>query len=576
MNFDRFDGIIVAGITLAVQNLPERIEEMLISKCKCPVVYIDYTSRRYPYVFTNDRKAMEQLVDHQIDCHGFRDIFCLAADPESNSTFNRVAAYKASLKKHNIAINEDRISYDGDFYYTGGERLAKKILSGEIEKPEAVVCISDRMAIGLVNELTKHGIRIPEDIAVTGYDASDDAAIGYTVITTYSPPIKQAGAEAVCELTRLMTGKRPIPISIDSGGLEIGSSCGCHDMHYMNRSSILRLKRNAEDNKVLLDSYMMESLTAVTDFEDCIEKFCYYLYLIKDYSDYFLCLCDNWDGSDNGFNTEKECKSNNGYSDRMKLVLANENSKFVSSNFYFNTKDMLPDLWKDRDKPKAYYFTPLHFNENTIGYSVLSYGDKVKVFDINYRSWSRNIMNVLEFNRIHRMLYRASFRDVLTGIYNRRGFDQKLPNITNEVINQDRKLVVVMADLDNLKEINDGYGHQEGDNVITVVANAIQGCNVGNKICARVGGDEFLIVGADDQYNSLADHIIASVNHQINQYNLKSNKPYKIHISMGAFSDYINDEKEVNKLIGLADHEMYINKKLNKKGRIRGLAGRFK
>ena len=568
INFEHFDGIIVANITLSMTNLKEEIETMLFQHCKSPVVYVDGASEYFPSIFINDRAAAEQITDHLIDCHGYRDIFCLAAQSESISTINRVAGFRDSLRKHNIEIDESRISYDGGFNYPGGEELARKIVKGDIPKPEAVVCISDYMAIGLVNELAVHGIRVPEDIAVTGYDATDEAASCSTVITTYTPPVMRAGIDAVRELTKLMTGDMPDPCSTEIGQLEIGRSCGCHDIDYIKRSGVAKLRQKAADYKELLDSYMTEALTAITSFGECITKFGQYLYLVRDYSDYYLCLCNNWDGSAHNYSSDKDVANmKSGYTDRMHLVLTAENKEYNQSSIIFDTKDMIPDLWKDREKPKAYYFTPLHFNERALGYAVLSYGDKIKAFDITYRNWSRNIMNALEFNRVHRKLYRSSFRDVLTGIYNRRGFDQNLTRIMNEVMKQNKKLMVIMADLDNLKSINDKYGHQEGDNIITVVANAFQSCCRGNEICARIGGDEFLVMGADDSKNNVENRFIKSENKYIEKYNQSSKKPYRIEISLGAFCDYVKEDTNIREMIDRADQAMYLNKAMNKKAR---------
>lgn len=562
MNLDRFDGVIVAGQTLAIEKLPQEIETMLKQHCKCPVLYVDLRSKVFPYLYTDDAQAAEVITDHLIDCHGYKDIFCLAASPDSISTMTRVAGFKNSLRKHNIAIDESRISYEGDFYYPGGRQLASKLINGEIPMPEAVMCISDYMAIGLIDELVKNGIRVPEDIAVTGFDATDEAAACSTAVTTFLPQIIQTGVDAVCELTRLMTGVRTKAHNSFTGSLEIGNSCGCNDVDIMKRSGIIRLKRKTEDYETLLDSYMMEALTAVTEFKECIKKFCYFLYLLRDYSDYYLCLCEDGDDNNqnNGFVQDEILRV--GYPDRMNLVFAYENREFVHSEPSFDTKDMLPDLWKDRAKPKAYYFTPLHFNDNTIGYSVLTYGDKVKTIDITYRNWSRNIMNTLEFNRVHKKLYQASFRDVLTGIYNRSGLDQNIPNIIKEGISQNKRLYVIMADLDNLKAINDGFGHQEGDNVIIIVANAFQSCSRGSDVCARIGGDEFVAVGIDVE--DRAGKFISAVNSYIDNYNLNSNKNYKIEVSMGAFCGYIKEEKDIKKMLDRADHEMYLHKALNK------------
>ena len=544
MNFDLFDGIIVAGITLAIKDLPHEIEQLILKKCRCPVLFVDMSSRYFPSVYTNDRKPMEQLTDHLIDVHGYRKILCLAGHKSNISTISRVAGFKDSFHK------------------------ASRLINREIDWPDAVVCISDYMAIGLADELTRQGILVPEEIAVTGYDASDEAVICQTMITTYSPPVKQTGGEAVGELTRLMTGELPVPSNNYPGKLEIGHSCGCNDIDYMKRSGMVRLRAKTEDYKVLLDSYMTEALYSVMDLEDCVNQLCEYLYLIKDYSDFFLCLSENWDGSADNYSIEPKEFLKTEYSERMILALAARKKKCEISNTIFDTKDMLPDLWEEREYPMAYYFTPMHFRQCCIGYSVLTYGNKVQTFDIIYRNWCRIVMNALEFNRSHRKLYRTSFRDVLTGIFNRSGLELNQQRTVNEANALGRKVFVLMADLDNLKTVNDQYGHQEGDNIISIVAHAFQSNCKTHDICARIGGDEFLVIGIDGEGKDSMDSYIAAVTQDIENYNETSKKPYEIETSIGAISNYIEDYKNIKTMIDQADQVMYYHKAINKKERL--------
>lgn len=565
VNYDRFDGIIVAPLTLAIENLSEEIEETLKKKCKCPVIYVDKTSEYFPHIETDDRNAMEQIVDHLIDKHGYKDIFCLAGDLKSVATLQRVDGYKASLIKHNIPVDESRISYEGDFYFTGGEKLARKIVSGEIKKPEAVVCLNDYMAIGLSDELLNYGFHIPEDMAITGYDAVDEVATSYTTITTFEPPVVQTGINVVCELSYLITGVKPQPIKEVFGSLEVGNSCGCKEPSSMSRSSVLRLKDKLEDYRRFFNSYMQEAITSPRNLEDVLNKFGYYLYLINDYSDYYLCLCDEWDET---YDTTQCPHPMDGYTKEMKMVLARVNTEYVPSNYMFKTEDMIPDLWKDRDKPKAYYFTPLHYNGYCIGYSVLTYGNKIQSYDITYRNWSRYVMNALEYIRVNKQLYLSSFRDALTGAYNRNGFKQKLPGIIEEGIDMHKKVFVIMADLDNLKAVNDRYGHMAGDDVIVETVNAIRSCLTGNEICVRIGGDEFLIVGTyEDESDNYPETLINNIKAYINKYNKRTRKPYSIRISMGEYTGYIKKESDIEDMINLADEAMYKDKARNKKTR---------
>lgn len=563
-NFNLLDGVLVAPLSLKMDQLTEDIEKLLLMKCKCPVLYLDYKSDYYPSIYTDDAKSIEQLVDHLIDVHGYRDINCLGGTPDSPSTISRVAGYKESLIKHNIPVVEDKISYDGDFWYTGGELYAKKIINGQIARPEAVVCISDHMAVGLTEELISHGIRVPEDIAVTGYDATDIATACISPITTYEPPLFQMGVDAVCELIRLIKGTRLGSSICVNGNLVMGHSCGCEGEAFYHRVGFLGLKEKEEENLRFTESYMMESLTTATSFNEYVRKFHYFLYLIKDYSDFYLCLCENWDGSEDNYSQDRPRKNKVGYTDKVTMVVASENREYVYSNISFKTKDMIPNLWIPREKPKAYFFTPIHFYEHCLGYSVITFGDKIGTLDSTYRRWSRNIMNALEFSRTQQRVNRSSFRDVLTGIYSRNGLNLIMPPIIKEAIDQNKKLMCIMGDLDGLKEINDCFGHEEGDNTLTIVANALQSSCTSNEFCARFGGDEFLVVGYEDSTEEYVNGFIGKVMNYIENYNNTSKKPYNIKISFGAYCDYIKNENSVNEIIDKADKIMYINKAKNK------------
>ena len=151
-------------------------------------------------------------------------------------------------------------------------------------------------------------------------------------------------------------------------------------------------------------------------------------------------------------------------------------------------------------------------------------------------------------------------QDELTGIYNRRGFYIEAENLMKEEAENHKYIMVGFADTDNLKMINDTYGHDEGDNIIIGSANVLSD-TLGNRgVIARMGGDEFAFVfmsnNRDEEkefYDSFEDNI--------NKYNEESEKEYRLSISLGMYVYEYNEDIDLKELLESADQEMYHIKK---------------
>ena len=111
-----------------------------------------------------------------------------------------------SLKKHGIAYEPARV-HDGDFWYNMGEKTAEDILSSPLPRPQAVVCACDTQAISLCDAFAHRGIKVPEDIKITGYDSIKAGTNHVPSITSAEIPAKQTGANAVEYLHSVIENK---------------------------------------------------------------------------------------------------------------------------------------------------------------------------------------------------------------------------------------------------------------------------------------------------------------------------------------------------------------------------------
>lgn len=166
-------------------------------------------------------------------------------------------------------------------------------------------------------------------------------------------------------------------------------------------------------------------------------------------------------------------------------------------------------------------------------------------------------------------LRKLSQRDFMTGLFNRRGFFDKLSRSLSDKKSYGNMLIIISADLDGLKYINDNFGHTEGDNAIITVGKALLSSSLHSEICARFGGDEFCVAAIIDNRNS--DIFFKDFQKRfldfLNDYNCKSGKPYIVRASIGYNAETITDKINTLELINTADENMYNYKIKNKANR---------
>ncbi|MGN0641993.1 MAG: diguanylate cyclase [Huintestinicola sp.] len=158
------------------------------------------------------------------------------------------------------------------------------------------------------------------------------------------------------------------------------------------------------------------------------------------------------------------------------------------------------------------------------------------------------------------LLNRISMCDELTGVYNRRGFYEFTNRIFRAPENEGKHAVLIFGDLDNLKKINDSFGHDDGDYAITSAASFLKSGLRHTDIVARIGGDEFAAFALCEDQN-----IIRSIPERIKNiakfHNLKSSKPYNVTISIGTYELDCNPEHGIQAYMDKADAALYADKK---------------
>lgn len=164
----------------------------------------------------------------------------------------------------------------------------------------------------------------------------------------------------------------------------------------------------------------------------------------------------------------------------------------------------------------------------------------------------------------NKVLDEMSRSDPLTGICNRRGFMNTVKQIMENGKNYGKKAVAVYADMDNLKIINDEFGHDEGDYSLKTIAKALSESFRESDVVGRMGGDEFAAFAMVSQEN-FAEVIKERIHSILEERNCNCEKPYYVNISIGTFEFLLSKDSNLDRILNEADADLYKEKKHKKK-----------
>ena len=169
VDLDQFDGIVFDGEGYNIEGMADRVERKLRS-AKCPVVSISSHVEGFYNIEFDDAGGLRKMVEHFINDHHFTRIGYMSGYLSHPDAQLRLNEFRSVMREHGFP--EDGVGmFEGDFWYNKGVEAAHYFLSLP-QRPEAIVCANDYMAISLIDAFRQMGIRVPENIAVSGYDGT--------------------------------------------------------------------------------------------------------------------------------------------------------------------------------------------------------------------------------------------------------------------------------------------------------------------------------------------------------------------------------------------------------------------
>ena len=554
IDLDRFDGIIFDGDFNNLPNLEERITEKLRT-AKCPVVSISTYVEGFHNVVFDDIGGFRQVVEHLLDHHHFTKIGFMSGYLTHPDAQGRLKEFQRIMRSRGLPENGAGF-FEGDFWFNKGDAAAEYFLSLP-ERPEAIVCANDYMAISLVSALKQRGIRVPEDIAVTGFDGLAD---GQNIILPHLTTASRQQDELASSVLRAMIAlidkdTEKFDVTVRSRMI-INHSCGCRKVDYRIETGKIdeAYKKNRHFNYHLLDAEAaLLRLNKVDDFEKLGDVFRDRAVNFGDYKSFFLMLYTDSEG-------RISCSSDfdkptHSFSP---VIWIDKNDEYAKPEGCLADGDPLPHSSDER--PHTFILTSVHTAESIFGYAAIEMdndGSSREFYILWLMILSMQLETLQKNDRINRLiesLESKSLSDDLTGAYNRRGFYK----MAMETMPDDNTPIsTFVIDIDRLKRINDEYGHYEGDASIRAAARIIQSCCDNGEICGRTGGDEFSVFarGLDEEG---AQRFIERLREETERYCDKEGKPYSLSMSCGYCTAQAGTH--IDEMLKVSDYRMYEQK----------------
>ena len=568
INYDMIDVMVIVPASIHSKEHSEALAANCL-KHGVPLISVDIPLPGAFCVSFDYMGAFGSIIEHVISWHSCKRVKLVAGTAGNPFSDVRVDTCRRIMKEHGLELRDSDIMY-GDFWEGPTlEAMDRFFESGE-PLPEVFICCNDSMAMAVCLKLNEHGINVPDDVLVTGFD-------GIQIEKFHKPRLTTAVrdnvglAETVLELAgKILSGEAVEPYRIDLDYEPVFSeSCGCGSPDQVNSNRMLADFVRNYSYTLNFEEHInnMENLIAADPSPENVNR------VMRDFcfKNSVICLTDEFCHCFSG--SESKPEKFRGFN-TMHVFTCTFNDGRKSDGVVFPAARLIPLLENSFSEYNTLLVIPLHFQDSVQGYLVTHYVNDEHHNERLY-TFTTSLDRCLETMRIHEHLSSLNQRlefmfthDQLTKIYNRYGFYKGFRESYAALDGKDRDVFIISIDLNDMKYINDNFGHSAGDDALCITASALTGAAEasGGVICSRFGGDEFVAAkvccgNAAEQAEEYRNNFVEV----LERLNTSSGKPYKVHVGLGVYSATLDGVDSIDGLIELADRLMYSDKAKHKR-----------
>ncbi len=572
---EKMDGLIVVPDGYEVFGYRNEVEEAVQERARCPVVSLRCNDGIGDQVYLAEDEAIRPLIRHVLEKHGARRVGFMAGFPEHMASVWRLKCYREEMAAHGLEIPDNAV-FQGHMWYTDGPDAYEFFFGEGGMRPEAVICANDYMAEGLMDALNAHGLRVPEDVIITGFDHSAPLTGNCISLSTveqdYTSLIEAAFDQMDFRIReREEKGRNTERVHVKvPARMILGESCGCRKTgnqdleHHLQEESARLSEMNLWTNEITYAGIGMSSCDSLEQLHRAMlpradgerlgrEDSCLCLFEEKKEEDHLLPQREGHYFAEHM--TRQAC-----------LVSAVHGGKDGGMPLIsFDSRELLPEeIWAG-EEPGISIVSLLHQQRYTYGYLVTRPNDNIipSVFSqLRSVMVSGAVHDIHDRETLHRLYEERrviSITDALTGIYNRRGMEEQVRPLWKKMCRRHETVAFIYLDMDRLKKMNDTFGHAAGDEAICMIAKALRMTRYDGAVYARMGGDEFLVFLPRATEES-AETYISRFRANMDELNAGVAVPFRVSVTAGASVVKLEGNSELEQCIRKSDMIMYERK----------------
>ena len=555
IQYDLFSAILIIYHTIHDDELVSEIVQGA-QEHKVPVICVGAELPGCWSIVNDYEKSYKSLLRHVIVDHEAKDTFFIAGMKDEPNSEDRFRCYREVLQELCLPFRESQMAY-GNYWSPPARKIVRNLIRNRKKLPEAIFCANDTMAVAVCDTLKENGFRVPEDVIVTGFDASPVAWLVKPNLTTCGEDSEALATQTVQLIDRLLAGEDPPRRIIHSFRSVLSESCGCppESNNHFDVAAVFRKAEmlNTHENDLY---YKVELMLNQRDLHS-------FLKLVSQ-----SVLPDS-------------------------VIFLNRHFPDIYKGLDFFTDSIEADLlevpFREPDQPLAItpcalrsLRPPARWETSTTVFNVIRAGTMVCGFyAARTNDLSRDIQLIKRLSDVLNLVFtiqlgntrqqilithldNSLYLDAVTGLSNLKGLTRWFGEYCKAPENHQQPLALSVYCINRYSYIYENYGMGDTEEIAKLVGSNLSTVNSDALIVARISEDQFVVVnsaGDNTELDRTINRSAKSFFTHIDAWNAASSKQYYVEVNYGCTQmEKSWENATLENLIRLALGELYLNR----------------